>query len=283
MGFWEKKNEKDYDAEIMELNNKTNELSKETDKNKSDIILFGNDVAELKETMNNLLDGYKNISKEYYEMKKIMEDLKNDQKHEIEIKKQKSDILTCGDVCKKIALKNLNHTSLKYFLYELGLLKLNINKHLNTYAVVSDYEKVNSEVGQYMHVSGRVITFDKEVLNYFNEHANQLKESIERYLKKQTQFKESKKHLSKIQVNNYQKEINKICGVSDSYDKEKWAKIYGIYKKYHPNFWNEHNKYVEKFLKENPNEKKPTMITYLVQEVGDGDVLLKIACELFVD
>lgn len=283
MGFWEKKNEKDYDAEIMELNNKTNELSKETDKNKSDIILFGNDVAELKETMNNLLDGYKNISKEYYEMKKIMEDLKNDQKHEIEIKKQKSDILTCGDVCKKIALKNLNQTSLKYFLYELGLLKLNINKHLNTYAVVSDYEKVNSEVGQYMHVSGRVITFDKEVLNYFNEHANQLKESIERYLKKQTQFKESKKHLSKIQVNNYQKEINKICGVSDSYDKEKWAKIYGIYKKYHPNFWNEHNKYVEKFLKENPNEKKPTMITYLVQEVGDGDVLLKIACELFVD
>ena len=55
------------------------------------------------EIMNNLLDGYKNISKEYYEIKKIMEDLKNDQKHEIEIKKQKSDILTCGDVCKKIA------------------------------------------------------------------------------------------------------------------------------------------------------------------------------------
>lgn len=275
--------EKNYDNEIMELNNKTSELSKATDKNKSDIILFGNDVTELKEEMKYFLEQYKVMSREHSEMKKLLEDFKNDQKLEIEITKQKSGILTCGDICKKIALKNLNQTSLKYFLYELGLLKLNINKHLNTYAVVSDYEKVNSEVGQYMHVSGRVITFDKEVLNYFNEHTNQLKESIERYLRKQTQFKESKKHLSKIQVNNYQKEINKICGVSDSYDKEKWAKIYGIYKKYHPNFWNEHNKYVEKFLKENPNEKKPTMITYLVQEVGDGDVLLKIACELFVD
>ena len=31
---------KNYDNEIMELNNKTNELSKATDKNKSDIILF---------------------------------------------------------------------------------------------------------------------------------------------------------------------------------------------------------------------------------------------------
>ena len=275
--------EKNYDNEIMELNNKTSELSKATDKNKSDIILFGNDVTKLKEEMKYFLEQYKVMSREHSEMKKLLEDFKNDQKLEIEITKQKSGILTCGDICKKIALKNLNQTSLKYFLYELGLLKLNINKHLNTYAVVSDYEKVNSEVGQYMHVSGRVITFDKEVLNYFNEHTNQLKESIERYLRKQTQFKESKKHLSKIQVNNYQKEINKICGVSDSYDKEKWAKIYGIYKKYHPNFWNEHNKYVEKFLKENPNEKKPTMITYLVQEVGDGDVLLKIACELFVD
>lgn len=275
--------EKNYDNEIMELNNKTSELSKATDKNKSDIILFGNDVTKLKEEMKYFLEQYKVMSREHSEMKKLLEDFKNDKKLEIEITKQKSGILTCVDICKKIALKNLNQTSLKYFLYELGLLKLNINKHLNTYAVVSDYEKVNSEVGQYMHVSGRVITFDKEVLNYFNEHTNQLKESIERYLRKQTQFKESKKHLSKIQVNNYQKEINKICGVSDSYDKEKWAKIYGIYKKYHPNFWNEHNKYVEKFLKENPNEKKPTMITYLVQEVGDGDVLLKIACELFVD
>ena len=72
---------KNYDNEIMELNNKTNELSKATDKNKSDIILFANDVTELKETMNDLLTRYNNMSKEYYEMKKLIDDLKNEQKY----------------------------------------------------------------------------------------------------------------------------------------------------------------------------------------------------------
>lgn len=274
---------KNYDNEIMELNNKTNELSKATDKNKSDIILFANDVTELKETMNDLLTRYNDMSKEYYEMKKLIDDLKNEQKHEIEIKEQNVGILTCADVCNKLGLKNLTQTNLKYYLYELGLLSLNINKHLNTYKAVPDYKKINSEIGKYMHVSGRVITFDKEALGYFNDHNDQLKESVERYLRRQSQFKESKQHLSEIQVNNYQKEINRICGVKDSFDKDKWAKIYGIYKKSHPNFWNDHKKYVDEFLKENPNGKKPTMVTYLVQKVGDGDVLLKIACELFVD
>ena len=35
MGFWEKKNEKDYDAEIALLNKRQNELSVKTDENKS--------------------------------------------------------------------------------------------------------------------------------------------------------------------------------------------------------------------------------------------------------
>ena len=39
----------------------------------------------------------------------------------------------------------------------------------------------------------------------------------------------------------------------------------------------------EKYLEEHPYYKYATQITYLVQEVGDGDVLLKIDCELFVD
>lgn len=42
--------------------------------------------------------------------------------------------------------------------------------------------------------------------------------------------------------------------------------------------------WTEKFLQEHPNYKydKPSRIMYLVKEAGDGDVLLKIACELFV-
>ena len=43
--------------------------------------------------------------------------------------------------------------------------------------------------------------------------------------------------------------------------------------------------WVDQFLKDNPDYQysKPSRVKYLVQEVGDGDVLLKIACELFVD
>ena len=279
---------KNYDNEIMELNNKTNELSKATDKNKSDIILFANDVTELKETMNDLLTRYNNMSKEYYEMKKLIDDLKNEQKYEIELKEQNVDILTCTDVCKKLSLKKLNQTSLKYYLYEIGLLTLNINKHLNTYKVVPDYEKINPKIGKYMHIKGRAITFDKDALIFFNEHIEQLKESVERYLRKQSQFKESKQHLSTLEIKNYQDEIGLICGVNkngNKYDASKWAAIYKRYEVDHNGWLKKYYLWVDQFLKDNPDYQysKPSRVTYLVQEVGDGDVLLKIACELFVD
>ena len=60
-----------------------------------------------------------------------------------------------------------------------------------------------------------------------------------------------------------------------------------IYKRYeddHKDWLKKYDLWTEKFLQEHPNYKydKPSRIMYLVKEAGDGDVLLKIACELFV-
>jgi len=284
---------KDYDNEIMELAKKTNELDKKTtvlseesDKNKSDIILFGNDVTELKDEMRYFLDQYQIMSREHYEMKKLLEDLKNERKQEAEIKKEIPDILTCEDICSEITdVKYLTPTTLKYYLYELGLLKLNINKRLNTYKTVSNYKDICSEISQYMYVKGRVITFNKEAMSYFKMHIDDLKKSIDKYLRKMNQFAKSKNNIDALKVHNYQTEIGNICGTSVNglYDGTKWGQIYNRYSLEHENWEKKYNKWVENYMIQHPNTKyKPTKITYLVQQCGDGDVLLKIACELFV-
>ena len=279
--------EKNYDNEIMELNNKTSELSKATDKNKSDIILFGNDVTELKEEMKYFLEQYKVMSREHSEMKKLLEDFKNDKEQEIKIKKGAPNILTCEDICSEITeVKYLNPTSLKYYLYELGLLKLNINKRLNTYKAVSNYKEICTDISQYMHVTGRVITFDKDVMSYFNEHLDDLRKSIEKYLRKMDQFTKSKNNIDVLKVKNYQTEIGNICGtsVNGSYDGTKWGQIYTRYSVEHEGWEKKYDKWAENYMAQHPKVKyKPTKITYLVQQCCDGDVLLKIACELFVD
>ena len=123
---------------------------------------------------------------------------------------------------------------------------------------------------------------------FFNEHIEQLKESVERYLRKQSQFKESKQHLSTLEIKNYQDEIGLICGVNkngNKYDTSTWAAIYKRYEVDHNGWLKKYYLWVDQFLKDNPDYQysKPSRVKYLVQEVGDGDVLLKIACELFVD
>ena len=288
MGFWEKKNEKDYDAEIALLNKRQNELSVKTDENKSEVISLGIDFGEYKEFIGNqfneVWDFMKSLNSDLSEFKKWKEEQKREIDSTKKAKAELSNTLTCQEVSDALTgFSYLTQTSFKYYLYELGIMDLKINPVNNTYKISSNYDNSVSELKQYIHITDRAITFDKDVLDYLMNNSKELQESIYRYVRKQNQYNKSKRHLAEIQVTDYQAEINKICGTYTSYDKDKWAKIYGIYKKYHPNFWNEHKKYVEKFLKENPNEKKPTMITYLVQEVGDGDVLLKIACELFVD
>lgn len=279
---------RNYDTEIMELNKKTDVLSEENKDNKNEIIAFGQDFANFKanfkEEMNGFLEQYKIMAKEHSEMKKLIEDFKNDHKQESNIKAETPDIMTCSDICTELTdVKNLNPTCLKYYLYELKLLVLNINKYHNTYKAVSNYKEICTEISKFMYVKGRVITFDKEVMDYFKQHTKELRDSIARYLRKNNQYSKSKDKIDALQVKNYEDEIKNICGIGSNFDKSKWSKIYDIYKKSHPNFWNEHKKYADNYIIEHQNEKRPTVVSYLVNQCNDGDVLLRIACELFVD
>ena len=229
-----------------------------------------------------LLEEHHNLLKEYNDLRIVIMNLKEDAKKEIEIK-DTTDMMTCADICDQLTdVKYLNPTSLKYYLYELGLLTLSINKRLNTYKAVSNYKDISTDISQYMHVKGRVITFDKDAIEYFKKHLNDLRESANKYTRKLEQFSKSKDNIDTLQVKNYEDEIKSICGIGNNFDKSKWSKIYNIYKKNHPNFWNEHKKYADTYMLEHPNEKRPTVIAYLVQQCGDGDILLRIACELFV-
>lgn len=112
---------RNYDTEIMELNQKTTGLRTDTDNNKSDIISIGNEFGKYKLEMNNivksLLEEHHNLLKEYNDLRIVIMNLKEDAKKEIEIK-DTTDMMTCADICDQLTdVKYLNPTSVKYYLY----------------------------------------------------------------------------------------------------------------------------------------------------------------------
>lgn len=281
--------EKNYENEISLINQKQNELAKIADKNKSDVVALGLDFSEYKETIGNqfneVWDFMKGLNSDFAEFKKW----KEEQNQEINsIKKAKMELpntLTYKEVCDALVdFSYLTQTSFKYFLYENGILDLKINRIHNTYKISNGFNNSTSELKKYIYIADGALTFDNNILNYLVNNPEGLQESIYRYVRKQKQFSESKQHLSEVEINNFQSEIGKICGTLDSYDKDKWASIYNRYEKDHPNYRKQYDSFSESYMVDHPNAKyKPSIIRYLVQEVGDGDVLLKIACELFVD
>lgn len=285
--------EKNYDNEIALINQKQNELAKITDKNKSDVVALGLDFSEYKETIGNQLNEVwnfmKDINSDLAEFKKWKEEQHQEAKSIRKAKEELPDTLTYKEVCQSLnGFNYLDVTSFKYYLYDNGILDLKINPIRNTYRISSDYDNSTSELKQYIHITDGVITFDKGILDYLVKNSEEIQNSINKYYRKQNQFKESKQHLSTLEVKNYQDEIGNICGVDRNgkkYDASKWAAIYKRYEAEHNNWLNKYYKWVDQFLKDNPNYQydKPSRVQYLVQEVGDGDVLLKIACELFVD
>ena len=288
MGFWEKKNEKDYDAEIALLNKRQNELSVKTDENKSEVISLGIDFGEYKEFIGNqfneVWDFMKSLNSDLSDFKKWKEEQKQEIDSTKKAKTELPDTLTYKEVCQSLnGFTYLDVTSFKYYLYENGILDLKINPIRNTYKISNDFDTSTSELKQYIHITDGVITFDKAVLDYLVKNSVELQNSINKYNRKQNQFNKSKQHLAEIQVTDYQAEINRICGIKDSFDGKKWGMIYKRYELDHKNWKKNYEAWKEKYLEEHPYYKYATQITYLVQEVGDGDVLLKIACELFVD
>ena len=281
--------EKNYDTEIALLNEKQNELSEKTNKNNSDVIALGSDFTDLKisvgEEINKVWDFVKHMNSDLAEFKAW----KNSQEQEIkETKKAKSelpDTLTYKEICDSLdGFNYLDQTSFKYYLYENEILDLKINRVRNTYKISDNFGNSNSEIKKYIYVTDGVITFSKDVLEFLVNNSQNLQNSIDRYIRKQKQFNESKQHLSEVEIKNFQKEIGQICGVGDKYDKNKWRMIYKRYEDDHKDWLKKYDLWTEKFLQEHPNYKydKLSRIMYLVKEAGDGDVLLKIACELFV-
>ena len=280
--------EKNYDNEIALINQKQNELAKITDKNKSDVVALGLDFSEYKETIGNQLNEVwnfmKGLNSDLAEFKKWKEEQHQEAKSIRKAKEELPNTLTYKEVCQSLnGFSYLDVTSFKYYLYENGILDLKINPIRNTYRISSDYDNSTSELKQYIHITDGVITFDKAVLDYLVKNSRELQNSINKYNRKQNQFNKSKQHLAEIQVTDYQAEINRICGIKDSFDGKKWGMIYKKYELDHKNWKKNYEVWKEKYLEEHPHYKYATQITYLVQKAGDGDVLLKIACELFVD
>ena len=200
-------------------------------------------------------------------------------------KSELPDTLTYKEICDSLdGFNYLDQTSFKYYLYENSILDLKINRVRNTYKLSDNFDNSNSEIKKYIYVTDGAITFSKDVLEFLVNNSQDLQNSIDRYIRKQKQFNESKQHLSEVEIKNFQKEIGQICGVGDKYDKNKWKMIYKRYEADHKDWLKKYDLWTEKFLQEHPNYKydKPSRIMYLVKEAGDGDVLLKIACELFV-
>lgn len=288
--------EKNYDMEIALLseqqallNEKQNALSERTDKNNSDVIALGLDFTGLKssigEEINKVWDFVKHMNSDLAEFKAWKNSQEQENKATEKAKSELPDTLTYKEICDSLEGFNyLDQTSLKYYLYENDILDLKINRVRNTYKISDNFGDSNFEIKKYIHVTDGVITFSKDVLEFLVNNSQDLQNSIDRYIRKQKQFNESKQHLSEVEIKNFQKEIGQICGVGNNYDKNKWKMIYKRYEDDHKDWLKKYDLWTEKFLQEHPNYKydKPSRIMYLVKEAGDGDVLLKIACELFV-
>lgn len=282
--------EKNYDTEIALLNEKQNELSEKANKNNSDVIALGIDFADFKSSINkqfnDVLEDYKRAISKISELEKWKEDHEHENKATEKAKSVLPDTLTYEEVSKTLqGFTYLDSTSFKYYLYENGILDLKINRIRNTYKISEHFNDSTPAIKKYIHVTDGVITFDKDVLEFLINNSQDLQSSIDRYIRKQKQFNESKQHLSESEIKNFQKEIGIICGVGEKYDSNKWKMIYKRYEVDHKDWLKKYELWTDKFLQDHPNYKydKPSRIMYLVKEVGDGDVLLKIACELFVN
>ena len=284
---------KNYDTEIALLNERQNELSEKTDKNKSEIISFGMDFSNFKSSISKdfkeVWDFIEHMNSDMAEFKKWKEEQTQENVKTEKAKSLLPETLTYKEICELLdGFVYLDQTSFKYYLYENGILDLKINRIRNTYKISENFGNSTSEIKQYIHVTDGAITFDNGVLDFLIKNSSDLQNSIDRYIRKQKQFNESKQHLSEVEIKNFQKEIGIICGVdsgeSRNYNPKKWGMIYKRYEVDHKDWLKKYDLWADKFLQEHPNYKydKPSRVMYLVQEVGDGDVLLKIACELFV-
>lgn len=278
MNFLTRKQENDSD-----LPKNTTLLKYETNiiRNTNDILKIKSDIkAEKKrfdEVTGSILETLVKLQKENNEKTLEIEGIKK-------LLGKSKDSLTYSEICTALNIANLDNTILKYYMYEQGIFDMKINKFHNTFKISKDYESSNCGLKEHMHIEGRTVLFKPSAISYFNEHRKEIKETVSRYLRRLEQFNISRERVSSQHVKNYQEEICKICGIKNSYDADKWGKLYHVYEINNPNYKKNYKLYREQYEKEHPDTTYiPSQLTYLVNICNSGDTLLKIACELFVD
>lgn len=223
------------------------------------------------------------------EIMKLVLQIKEEQQIEKHMKVANSSLMTCKDIATelKCEFKNLDETVFKYYLYEKGLLNLNFGRDRNTYFLKVEKEISDNPLYSFLHKqkskSGKIVfVFSREILSYIRDDSEFFKKSIATFIDKNKQYRKSKRRLTTLQVENYRNEINKYCGTGDSFNAHRWGLLYSRYSVDHKDWQKKYNVWREKMIKENPKCKnKFTKIYYLVEICNDGDVLLKIAIELF--
>lgn len=194
-----------------------------------------------------------------------------------------NDILDIRSLCRELNIPGFAPTNLKYYLYEHGIFDMKINEFRNSYFIKSTFdESVDKELLNYIHISKKKITFSKDIITYFESNQDKIRESIIRYEKKEKEYKIARKNVSVKRVEDYKEEVKRICGMNSS---AKWTPMYKEFSKTFPNFYKDWEKADKKFKENNlehPDWNYPK-VDFIVNDMQQGNVLLKIACQLYVD
>ena len=240
------------------------------------------DIAKLKNEYENIAIFFEYMDKEsIQQLYGLLQDLRNgtsaiafEEEHKY---------LSANEVAKELSIPLLNGTEFKYFLYLEGLLSMNFNQNSRraraSYKISDKYENIDHEFKQYIIIdSAANFSFNPEIIPLLHNYTEKIYDSLRKSQRRRAKYNESQKVLEKKLQCNYRIEINKICGIKDKYDKEKYKKLYEKYMQAvdHKSLFTDWNKY-----KEEVNDKI-TCLDYIVNELKHGDILLRLACELFV-
>lgn len=186
-------------------------------------------------------------------------------------------ILDLNTLCKQVDIPLFSPTRAKYFLYENGVYDMRVNEFRDAYTLKKELdENVNIELIRFIHTNGKSITFSKDIIEYLYENKQSVLESVTRYEAKKKQYNLSRRNLAAKQVQNYREEIKSICGTGSG---ERWVEIYKVFAKTFPSFYDNHKKYASEHHVD--GEYDISKVRYVVEIMQQGNVLLKIACELY--
>lgn len=193
-----------------------------------------------------------------------------------------NDILDIRSLCRELNIPGFAPTNLKYYLYEHGIFDMKINEFRNSYFIKSTfYESVDKELLNYIHISKKkshLVKTSLHILRVIKIRSGSLLSDM----KKRKEYKIARKNVSVKRVEDYKEEVKRICGMNSS---AKWTPMYKEFSKTFPNFYKDWEKADKKFKENNlehPDWNYPK-VDFIVNDMQQGNVLLKIACQLYVD